>query len=207
MVLYESCLPRLVPLIMAYYHRNLPHWHPEGVPIFLTSRLFGSLPAPPKSTARIGCATTPASPSSSGRKFKKVDSILDTATSGPFWLKDSEIARCVTNAIHFGARKLNFYFLHAFVVMPNHVHLLITPRVPISRITNGLKGVTARDANAILRRTGQHFWQDETFDHWVRSPAQFDRIHTYIEFNPVSVGLAKSPEAWPWSSAAQSNSS
>jgi putative transposase len=190
---------------MSYYHRNLPHWQPTGAPIFLTWRLFGSLPASPKSTARIGCATTPPPGFSPGKKFKQMDSLLDKATSGPFWLKDSQIAHNVANAIHFGSSKLNFYSLHAFVVMPNHVHLLITPRVPIPRITNGLKGVTARDANALLHRTGQHFWQDETFDHWVRNPSQFDRIRTYIEHNPVSAGLTPTPEAWRWSSASPSN--
>jgi len=66
---------------------------------------------------------------------------------------------------------------------------------------NGLKGVTARDANSILSRKGKHFWQDESFDHWVRSPREFDRIRTYIEMNPVSAGLASCPEDWPWSSA------
>ena len=135
-----------------------------------------------------------------------MDAILDKAISGPFWLKDSTIASRVTDAMHFGSEKLNYYALHAFVVMPNHVHFLITPKVAISRITNGLKGVTARDANAILHRTGQHFWQDESFDHWVRNPAQFDRIRAYIESNPVSAGLARSPEAWPWSSASRTNS-
>ncbi|HXJ05805.1 MAG TPA: transposase [Candidatus Acidoferrum sp.] len=135
-----------------------------------------------------------------------MDSILDKATSGPSWLNDPSVARSVTNAVHFGEEKLNFYSLHAFVVMPNHVHLLVTPKFSLSRITNGLKGVTARDANSILHRTGQHFWQDETFDHWVRNPAQFDRIRTYIESNPVSAGLATSPETWPWSSATQINS-
>jgi putative transposase len=134
-----------------------------------------------------------------------MDSILDRATSGPFWLQDHTIARCVTEAMHHGARKLNFYVLHAFVIMPDHVHLLITPIVPLIRITNGLKGVTARDANAILQRTGQHFWQDESFDHWVRDPAQFDRIRAYIESNPVSAGLTTNPEAWPWSSAANNS--
>jgi REP element-mobilizing transposase RayT len=189
---------------MAYYHRNLPHWHPEGSSIFLTWRLFGSLPAPPKSTAKIVCATeSPSSKLSSGRKFKQLDSLLDKASSGPLWLNDPAIAQTVTSAIHLGAEKLNFYALHAYVVMPNHVHILITPKVPVSRITNGLKGVTARDANAILHRTGQHFWQDESFDHWVRDAAQFDSIRTYVENNPVSAGLTTRPEHWPWSSATQ----
>src|SRR5580700_6312234 len=100
---------------MAYYHRNLPHWHPEGVPIFLTWRLFGSLPASPKSTAKIGCATTQPTGISPGRRFKEMDSILDKAPSGPFWLKDSAVASRVTEAIGLGSAKLNFYALHAFV--------------------------------------------------------------------------------------------
>ena len=191
-----------MPSFKLFYHRNLPHWIPEGAPIFLTWRLFGSLPTSLQGTARIGCATTA---SSSGRKFKEIDSILDKTTSGPFWLRDSQVARCVTDAILFGSEKLNFYALHAFVVMPNHVHLLITPKVLFSRATNGLKGVTARDANAIFHRTGQHFWQDESFDHWVRNPAQFDRIRAYIESNPVSAGLTTNPQTWPWSSASQTN--
>jgi REP element-mobilizing transposase RayT len=134
-----------------------------------------------------------------------MDSILDKSMTGPFWLRDPTVARSVMDALHFGAEKLDFYTLHAFVVMPNHVHLLITPKVPIPRITNGLKGVTARDANAILHRTGQHFWQDESFDRWVRNSAQFDRIRYYIESNPVSAGLTTNPQAWPWSSATQND--
>jgi REP element-mobilizing transposase RayT len=93
--------------------------------------------------------------------------------------------------------------LHAFVIMPNHIHLLITPGVPVSRVMNGLKGVTAREANCILHNRGQHFWQDESFDHWVRTSAEFDRIQAYIERNPVSAQLVSKPEAWPWSSAAR----
>ena len=107
------------------------------------------------------------------------------------------------DAIHFGEKKLGFYSLHAFVIMPNHVHLLITPRVSVSRLMNGLKGITARKANSILRSKGQHFWQDESFDHWVRTSAEFNRIQAYIECNPVSAQLVSKPEAWPWSSMAR----
>ena len=88
---------------------------------------------------------------------------------------------------------------------PEGVHLLITPKVPVPRLMNGLKGVTAREANSILGRKGEHFWQDESFDHWVRTPAEFDCIHAYIECNPVSAGLAPNPQDWPWSSASQAN--
>jgi hypothetical protein len=56
-------------------------------------------------------------------------------------------------------------------------------------------------ANAILRRAGSRFWQDESFDHWVRSGAQLQRIKLYIEWNPVKAGLVARPQDWPWSSA------
>jgi hypothetical protein len=49
--------------------------------------------------------------------------------------------------------------------------------------------------------TGSYFWQDESFDHWVRNPAEWEKIRTYIERNPVSAGLVARPEDWPWSSA------
>jgi len=192
---------------LEFYHRNLPHWQPKGASIFLTWRLYGSLPASPKSTARSGCATnSPQTKNNSGRAFKLLDAGLDKATTGPLWLKDPRVAACVVGAIHRGEAVLRQYTLHSFVIMPNHVHLLFTPSVLIRRITNGLKGVTARDANHILGRQGKHFLQDESFDHWVRTPAEFNRIRSYIEDDPVSAGLASKPEDWPWSSAVRTSS-
>ena len=85
--------------------------------------------------------------------------------------------------------------------MPNHIHLLIQPIVPLAQITNGIKGVTAKSANAILGRTGEAFWQDESFDHWIRSAESFERIRTYIESNPVKARLVERSEDWKWSSA------
>jgi putative DNA methylase len=130
-----------------------------------------------------------------------MDTVLDKSSTGPLWLKQSRVARSVVDAIRNGDSVLGYFGLHAFVVMPNHVHLLITPRLPLPRIMNGIKGATARKANCILDRTGKHFWQDESFDHWVRTPIEFERILTYIEWNPVSAGMAAKPEEWPWSSA------
>jgi type I restriction enzyme R subunit/putative DNA methylase len=65
---------------------------------------------------------------------------------------------------------------------------------------NGLKGA-AREANSLLHRTGRHFWQDESVDHWVRNSRELGRIRAYIEFNPVSAGPVARPEDWLWSSA------
>jgi REP element-mobilizing transposase RayT len=107
----------------------------------------------------------------------------------------------VTDLILKGEKELGYFTLHAFVVMPNHVHLLLTPKVALPRIMNGLKGATAWAANSILNRRGQPFWQDESFDHWVRTEKEFGSIFRYVERNPVSAGLVRQPEEWVWSSA------
>ena len=64
-----------------------------------------------------------------------------------------------------------------------------------------LKGSTARAANRILGRTGQAFWQDESFDHYLRSSTQIERTIAYIEGNAASAGIADSQKPWRWSSA------
>jgi putative transposase len=85
--------------------------------------------------------------------------------------------------------------------MANHVHVMLTPLARIRNITRALKGITAQAGNRILRRTGQRFWQDESFDHWVHNEGQFARTKNYIERNPVKAGLVAKAEDWPWSSA------
>jgi putative transposase len=130
-----------------------------------------------------------------------MDTQLDKASTGPHWLKDNRVAAQVMESIVRGEHPLHHYTLHAFVIMPNHVHLLIDPTISPARITNGLKGTTAREANKILRRTGSHFWQDESYDHWVRNGSQFEKIRIYIEQNPVRAGIATQAQDWPWSSA------
>jgi REP element-mobilizing transposase RayT len=130
------------------------------------------------------------------------DRAFDRDRSGPLWLKDPQIARLVAEAIVAGEQERRFYELSAWVLMPNHVHLLILPKVATAAITRWLKGSTARRANQLLGRTGLSFWQDESYDHWVRNTKEFDRIIGYIEENPVSAGLVGAMELWPWSSAA-----
>jgi REP element-mobilizing transposase RayT len=129
------------------------------------------------------------------------DRALDRADRGPLWLKDPRIAKVVVDAFFFGEESLEQYVLHAYVAMANHVHLLIWPKVPLARITQSLKGATARRANEILGRTGELFWRRESYDHWVRDPTELRKIAHYIEWNPVKAGLVSEPEEYPWSSA------
>jgi REP element-mobilizing transposase RayT len=80
--------------------------------------------------------------------------------------------------------------------MANHVHLLIRPLVPPDHLLRSLKGVTAREANRLLGRTGEPFWQKESYDHWVRNHAEFLKIRAYIEDFPwSSAGVETSLDA------------
>jgi putative transposase len=184
-----------------YYERHLPHWQPEHRALFLTWRLHGSLPG--GWTGSFLGKQKQSEGMTAGEKFRLADSRLDKTTSGPLWLNDPRVARCVAEAIWYGERELALYRLEAWVVMANHVHLLIAPHAALARITKNLKGFTARKANAILGRTGKPFWQDESFDHWVRNDVEFGRVVSYIERNPVTARLVERPEDWLWSSASQ----
>ena len=179
---------------MAYYERNLPHWQPEGKAFFLTWRLHGSLPA------FVVKFLHESDRLKSGRVFVRFDGSLDRATFGPTWLRNADIAKTVTNCI-FSVVSSTKSVLHAYVIMPNHIHILLEPNSPLREITQAIKGRSARDCNKILNRSGKPFWHEETYDHWVRSPQSFEKIRNYIERNPVSANLVKSPQDWPWSSA------
>ena len=59
----------------------------------------------------------------------------------------------------------------------------------MDRVTGGIKGVSARAANAALGRTGQHFWEDESFDHWVRNERE-------LKLSEPTLNEIPSPQAW-----------
>src|ERR1035437_7704706 len=107
----------------------------------------------------------------------------------------------VSDCLHYAADQLRQFDLHAGVVMPNHVHVLLTPSIAASRWLQAVKGFSAREANKILGRTGEPFWQAESYDHWVRNDGEFQKIVAYIEENPVGAGLAASADDYRWSSA------
>ena len=106
----------------------------------------------------------------------------------------------VVEAMRYLERRMD-YQLHAYVVMGNHVHLLISPRVPVSKVMQSLKRFTGREGNKILGLTDQPFWQDESYDRLVRDDAEFVKIADYIEMNPVTAGIVATPEEFRWSSA------
>jgi type I restriction enzyme R subunit len=131
--------------------------------------------------------------------FGMADKVLDRMQSGPLDLKDPGAATVVENSILFGIRER--YELYAWCVMANHVHVLLKPVWPLERVMQGIKGFTAHEINGLQGARGRVFWQDESFDHWVRDEEELARVVQYIEYNPVAAGLCVRAETWPWSSA------
>ncbi|HWQ32733.1 MAG TPA: transposase [Blastocatellia bacterium] len=130
---------------------------------------------------------------------KRVDAYLDQGY-GSCYLRQDEIARIVQeNLLHFDGQR---YRLQAWVVMPNHVHVLFTP-LPgwsLDRILHSWKSYTANKGNELLHREGR-FWQADFFDRYIRNARHYASALAYIENNPVKAGLCARPEEWRWSSA------
>jgi len=179
---------------MPFTRRHLPHWIPEETPVFVTWRLAGFPPVQAGLTGSKNRSSVP-------RSFLQHDEQLDRVPSGPVWLQDSRVARVVVDALLYGEKVRGFYQLHAWVVMANHVHAIFQPHAAMPTIMRWLKGRTGRVANQVLGRTGTALWQDESFDHWIRSAEEFQGLVEYVENNPVKAGLVATKERWRWSSA------
>ena len=115
---------------------------------------------------------------------------------GACWLKDERVATVVAEALrHFDGER---YRLLAWVIMPNHVHVLVkTDQVPLSKIVRTWKQFTARKANAILGHSGA-VWQADYWDTFVRDADHELKTIRYIRENPVKAGLVKCWKDWPW---------
>jgi len=91
------------------------------------------------------------------------------------------------------------YKLHAFVVMPDHIHLLLTPQGrTISQTMNRIKGGFSHRLSSNLP-----VWQRGFTDHLVQSATDFETRRNYIHQNPVRANLAPTAELYPYSSAYQ----
>ena len=98
------------------------------------------------------------------------------------------------------------YCLHAWVVMPNHVHVLIEPlgKYSLQKIVHSWKSFTAKrmiGADALLSSHGR-VWQPEYFDRFIRDEKHYRAVVDYIHGNPVKARLVAKTQDWPWSSAA-----
>jgi REP element-mobilizing transposase RayT len=120
-------------------------------------------------------------------------------TRSPF--SEAECNLILAHCIHDHGKRID---LKAAVVMPDHVHLLFTPLPDehgwphsLPFILKLIKGMSARSVNRLQGSTGP-VWQEESFDHVLRSEESLQDKVEYIRQNPVRKNLAASPEDYPW---------
>ena len=184
---------------------SLPHWFKEGATYAVTFRLADSIPhsvLEEYSLEKLRLEKIAAQAENDGEesKFRDVQAQIESLFSdrmeqalivghGECFMGRKEIASIVRNAIfgYAGER----YEIGAWCVMPNHVHLLIKPFKghSLSSILQGMKSISAKEANAFLGREGA-FWQKESYDHMIRDAENFANQKKYILRNPVVAGLA-----------------
>lgn len=177
--------------------RHLPHWQQGGCTYFVTFRLADSvsedrlrqwkteqkqwLSAHPAPRSETECAEYQ-------RLFTEPMQQWLDAGYGACWLRDPATASLVASALqHFHGER---YTLDDFVIMPNHVHVLVTPlkEHKLPEILHSWKSFSAKQINHAIGRSGI-VWQDESFDHIVRSAAQLERFRDYIRNNPAAAHL------------------
>ena len=175
----------------------LPHFDGDVVQ-FVTYRLADSLP---KTFLRTLKWRLDNKQITDVEYYREVESYLDLV-QGPAYLGLDTIATLVMeNLLRFDDVK---YKLLHWVVMPNHVHILIQPNdgISLSSIVHSAKSYTANRANELLNRSGR-FWSIESYDRYIRDGRHFGNTVRYIHENPVKAGLCDKPEDWKFSCASR----
>lgn len=126
---------------------------------------------------------------------KRIETYLDSGY-GNCILKHEEIAKIVANAWqHFDGDR---YDLQAWVIMPNHVHVIIQMReISLSTIIHSWKSYTTRMINLSLGRSGP-VWHKDYWDRFIRDENHYVSAMNYVRQNPVKAGLVQHAEEWPW---------
>ncbi len=179
------------------HERKMPHWTQEGVTYFVTFRLVDSIPQSKLNqwaNDREIWLKNHSEPYSDVEKqeyhqlfSEKVQDWLDAGV-GSCLLKKPEVAKLVADSF----RKFDGdrYDLGEWVIMPNHVHLLVTPKAgcKLKEILHSWKSFTAHEICKLNGMDGQ-VWQHESYDHIVRSPEQLVHFENYIHANPEKAGV------------------
>jgi putative transposase len=171
----------------------LPHRDEPGLVQFVTFRQVDAFPAELKGewSAMIQIEND-------RERRLQLERYLDLG-KGECHLRSPQIAAMIERCLLY--RHEQSYDLRAWVIMPNHVHLLFrAQKIPMSRLIKAWKGFTAKEANKILGRSGQ-FWQDDYWDVYMRNEGHELRARRYIENNPVKANLTPIAKQWQWGSA------
>jgi len=182
------------------HSRRLPHWEQPGCTYFITFRLADSLPQDKLQQWReersqwLKEHPQPISEEDFADYQRLFPDRLEQWLDGGYGeclLCRDDVSNIVERALrHFDGER---YTLGEFVIMPNHVHVLVTPlgEHTLTDILHSWKSYTAHEINRMLQRTGL-VWQEEYFDHIVRDTHSVERFAIYIAQNPI-VGRASRP--------------
>jgi REP element-mobilizing transposase RayT len=174
--------------------RHLPHWRQDGAIYFVTFRTVDSMPQERleqwQQERRTWLLRHPEPHDEVTRKeyarlfTNRWENWLDEG-HGACPLRDVDARAIVEEVLRALDGAPDGYALDRFVIMPNHVHALVSPAQgqQLSRVTSTWKRVTAHRLNRLLQRSGG-FWQQESWDHLVRSAEHLDKYRRYIERNP-----------------------
>jgi REP element-mobilizing transposase RayT len=182
------------------YEGHLPHWQQENVWYFVTFRLADSIPDDVVKKIRYerelwlkqhsNKTLTKQDKIEYYRLFSEKIETLLAKNMGSCILRKQQLTKIVADALKYfdGDR----YNLDAWVIMPNHVHVLVQPLThSLEQITHSWKSFTAHKINKIARRSGQ-LWQHESYDHIVRNERSFYMLRQYIYDNPKKAGIVLS---------------
>lgn len=174
---------------------NLPHWHQEGKIQFVTFRLGDSLPMQKASELNEAIENFKRSnplPWDSGvkKQFRKIVSRLEERLLnngyGECVLKDLNVRTILSSALKYndGIK----YELLAYVIMPNHVHMLILPleNNRLSAILHSIKSFSSNKINKCINRIG-NLWMRESYDHIIRNEDELKHFINYIRNNPCQL--------------------
>jgi REP element-mobilizing transposase RayT len=176
----------------------LPHFDGRAQPQFITLHLADSIP---RAVIERWQRELRSENSLSERVFlqNRIEKYLDQGY-GECVFKDKRVANMAQESLlRFDGSR---YKLHSWVVMPNHLHFLITraEELELCDILQTFKSYIAHETNKLLSRKGQ-LWMPEYYDRYIRNADHFRKTVRYIEMNPVKARLCKKPEDWPFSSA------
>ena len=182
---------------------DLPHWRQQDVWYFITFRLADSIPLHVvekiKEEREIWLKQhdinnlTATEKSEYYTLFAKRTEDWLNAGYGSCVLGDPKIAQIVENTLlHFNNQR---YILDEYIIMPNHVHLLVKPlnNYLLPQILHSWKSFTASEINKALCKKGQ-LWMKESYDHIVRNQKAFFAIRDYIKNNPINVATTSPPK-------------
>jgi putative transposase len=134
------------------------------------------------------------------KRFQRVESLhfITFSCFHRFPFLEDAAAKDAVEAVLEHARQRHQARIYAYVLMPEHIHLLINepPAILLAQFLKVLKQATSRR----LRGAREKFWQDRYYDSNIRGDKARSAVMRYIHRNPVVRGLVERPEDWPWSS-------